>query len=608
MKKFTMLSSVLVSALMLVVASCSSEDVAGVDTQNGKGTTSFLAVNIENVGSAPAYVGSAPASRSYEQGDGTYENGTEAESKINKVRFYFFNGDGTPYLLVKKDPSQAESVNYLDKSVVQHGGNNDQTVETKTDAVLVIEGDTKTVPASVIAVINPDVLENTTLHNGKSMTISELRTSATGSKFYDTTNGFVMSNSVYESAGQDICSTPVANNVFSTSDKALRNPVDIYVERVNAKVNAKIDKNYKRTGETENAWSQNAEGKYQIKVGSIDVTTYKENTNSTPTTHKYPVYAVVQGWQVADANGKAEVCKQIKTSWFAGELGINPWTTSDYHRSFWSESVPFNSGAVTGANRPVNPSFNDINMPLSDVFAATPVYTLPNTPDAVVKNPKTSDNDLTKLIVAAKLVYKDADDSYKTAQVCQYRGLTYLGEEAVKKQIVGGFARYFKKTTTESGDVYKSIEASDIAFKTVVPGSPESSEVKNYEVVATLASTVGDLYVKNGDAWTIASKDDVNAALAKETAQVRSTDGATYYYTPIKHLGDAGKLGEYGIVRNHSYQVTIQNIKGFGTPVYNPDQKIDPMIPSDENTYLAASIKVLSWRVVSSNVDLDQTK
>lgn len=593
MKKFTMLSSVLASALMLTVASCSSEDVAGDDAQIGKGTTSFLAVNIENVGSAPA-------SRAYTQGTGSYEDGTTEESIINKVRFYFFNGDGTPYLLVKKDPSQAESVNYLDKSVVQHD-NNDQTVETKTDAVLVIEGNTKTVPASVIAVINPDVLENTTLHNGKSMTISELRTSATGSKFYDTTNGFVMSNSVYESAGQDICSTPVANNVYSTSDKALNNPVDIYVERVNAKVNAKIDKNYIRTGETENAWSKNAEGKYQIKVDSIDVTTYEENTNSTPITHKYPVYAVVQGWQVADANGKAEVCKQIKTSWFAGELGINPWTTSDYHRSFWSESVPFNSGAVTGANRPVNPSFNDIKMPLSDGFAATPVYTLPNTPDAVVKNPKTSDNDLTKLIVAAKLVYKDADDSYKTAQVCQYRGLTYLGEDAVKKQIVGGFKQYLKNTATGG---YQSIEASDITFKTV----PGSSVVKDYEVVATLASNVGELYVKDGETYKTVSKDDVNAALAKEEAQVRSTDGATYYYTPIKHLGDAGKLGEYGIVRNHSYQVTIQNIKGFGTPVYNPDQKIDPMIPSDDNTYLAARINVLSWRVVSSNVDLDQTK
>lgn len=601
MKKFTMFSSVLASALMLTVASCSSEDVAGGDSQNDKGATSFLAVNIENVGSAPA-------SRSYEQNKGTYEDGTADESKITNVRFYFFNGDGTPYLLVNKNSdndSEKQPVNYLEQKVETDGNDHDHTAEIKTKAVLVLNGETKAIPASVIAVINPEVLDNTTLHSG-TMTLSELRTSATGSKFYDTTNGFVMSNSVYESAGQDVCSTPVANNVFATEKEAMGKPVDIYVERVNAKVNAKIDANYKRDGETEKAWTINADGKYQIKVGSIDVTTYGETANAAPSTETYPVYAVVQGWQLADVDGKAELCKQINTSWYAGQLGISPWTTSDYHRCFWSKSVPITMGA--GGNNPVNPTFNGITLSLSGDFSTTPVYTLPNTPTEVIANPTTSLNTLTKLIVAAKLVYKDNNGDYKPAQICQYRGLTYLGEEAVKKQIVGGFARYFKKTTTESGDVYKSIEASDIAFKTVVPGSPESSGVKNYEVVATLASTVGDFYVKNGDAWTIASKDDVNAALAKETAQVRSTDGATYYYTPIKHLGEAGKLGEYGIVRNHSYQVTIQNIKGFGTPVHDPKKEIDPMIPSDENTYLAASIKVLSWRVVSSKVDLDQTK
>lgn len=592
MKKFTMLSSVLASALMLTVASCSSEDVAGGDAQNGKGATSFLAVNIENVGSAPA-------SRGYTQGNGTYEEGTDAESKINKVRFYFFNGDGTPYLLANND-ANGQSVNYLEKTVEKDGNDHGTTAETKTKAVLVLTGETKAVPASVIAVINPEVLDNTTLQSG-TMTLSELRTSATGSKFYDKTNGFVMSNSVYESAGQDVCSTPVANSVFATSEDAMKNPVDIYVERVNAKVNAKIDADYQRTGETEKAWTKNADGKYQIEVGSIDVTTYADNTNAAPTKNTYPVYAVVQGWQLADADGKAEVCKQIKTSWYAGELGISPWTTSDYHRCFWSKSVPFTSGAQGGANHPVNPKFTDITQSLSGEFSAEPVYTLPNTPDQVVTNPTTSLNTLTKLIVAAKLVYKDKNGNYNPAQVCQYRGLTYLGEDAVKKQIVGGFAKYFKKTATG----YQSIEASDITFKTV----PGSSEVKDYEVVATLASNVGELYVKDGETtYKTVSKDDVNAALAKEEAQVRSTDGATYYYTPIKHLGDAGKLGEYGIVRNHSYQVTIQNIKGFGTPVYDPKKEIDPMIPSDENTYLAASIKVLSWRVVSSKVDLDQTK
>lgn len=596
MKKITMFSSVLASALMLVVASCSSEDVAGVDAQNGKGATSYLAVNIENVGSAPA-------SRSYNQGNGTYEDGSGSESKINNVRFYFFNGDGTPYLLVNDDPEKTP-VNFLERELEtddMEGNDHDHTAEIKTKAMLVLKGETKAVPASVIAVINPAALDNSTLHSG-TMTLSELRTSATGSKFNDKTEGFVMSNSVYESAGQDVCSTPVANSVFDTADKALSKPVDIYVERVNAKVNAKIDANYKRDGETENAWTQNEEGKYQIKVGSIDVINYDETANAAPTKTTYPVYAVVQGWQLADADGKAELCKQIKTSWYDGGLGISPWTTSDYHRCFWSESVPFTTGA--GANRPVNPTFNGITQSLSDDFSAEPVYTLPNTPDKVVTNPKTSDNTLTKLIVAAKLVYKDKNNTYHPAQVCQYRGLTYLGEEAVKKQIVGGFARYFKKTTTGGVDVYKSIDASDIAFKTV----PGSSEVKDYEVVAKLADDNVELWEKNGQEYTKANNAIVNAALAKEEAQVRSTEGATYYYTPIKHLGTPGKLGEYGIVRNHSYQVTIQNIQGFGTPVYNPDQEIDPIVPSDNNTYLAASIKVLSWRVVSSTVDLDSTK
>lgn len=123
-----------------------------------------------------------------------------------------FNGDGTPYLLVNNDATQQTSVNYLEKTVEKDGNDHDHTAETKTKAVLVLNGETKAIPASVIAVINPEVLDNTTLHSG-TMTLSELRTSAIGSKFYNTTNGFVMSNSVYESAGQDVCSTPVANNV-----------------------------------------------------------------------------------------------------------------------------------------------------------------------------------------------------------------------------------------------------------------------------------------------------------------------------------------------------------------------------------------------------------
>ena len=99
---------------------------------------------------------------------------------------------------------------------------------------------------------------------------------------------------------------------------------------------------------------------------------------------------------------------------------------------------------------------------------------------------------------------------------------------------------------------------------------------------------------------------DLNKLLAKYPAQIYN-GGNTYYYTPIKHLGAAGKIGEYGIVRNHQYVINLQTIKGFGTPVYDPDEIIIPSVPSNNKSYIAAKINVLSWRLVKQDVNLDTT-
>lgn len=48
----------------------------------------------------------------------------------------------------------------------------------------------------------------------------------------------------------------------------------------------------------------------------------------------YDVYAVIDGWGLANENGKAEVEKQVKKTWTDGNLGFSPWTTADYHRCF----------------------------------------------------------------------------------------------------------------------------------------------------------------------------------------------------------------------------------------------------------------------------------
>lgn len=85
MKKFRVLSSVLASALMMTVMSCSSSD-----DLNGGGADandkSYLAIRINNVGSV---AGSRAAA-------GDYSDGTADENHIESVRFYFFNSDGTP--------------------------------------------------------------------------------------------------------------------------------------------------------------------------------------------------------------------------------------------------------------------------------------------------------------------------------------------------------------------------------------------------------------------------------------------------------------------------------------------------------------------------------
>ena len=81
--------------------------------------------------------------------------------------------------------------------------------------------------------------------------------------------------------------------------------------------------------------------------------------------------------------------------------------------------------------------------------------------------------------------------------------------------------------------------------------------------------------------------------------------GMTYYFSDVKHLGSEGSTGEYGIIRNHSYHIAVNGVKGWGTPVYDPDMEVEPIRPTDKETYISAEINVLAWRVVSNNVTLE---
>ena len=552
----------------LMMSACSSDDPSnGVST--GVNDPQYLSVNIVNVG--------ATQSRASEE----YENGSADENKISKVRFYFFNGDGTPYLI--KAPGTdgvtgSGTVNWLEATP---GDDNTTSgtpshVDKITNAVLVINGVQSAAPSAIVAVVNPETVDPAALENNGSMRLSQLRENAVGSTFYKTDAGkvtdFVMSNSVFVNAGSDVCASLVAGHVATSADKAKANPVDLYVERVAAKVTADVDPNAFEKGDG-SKWDATQYGT-KTAVGKIGA---------------YDVYAVIDGWGLADENGKAKVEKSVNTAWTDAILGITPWTTYDYRRSFWETSVEFNAGT----NQPVNHKFNDFKANMK-----AELYTLPNTPDNKITN--VYDNNVTKFLVAATLKYKDEHDNWHLAEICRYNGVMILGVDNLKTQVALTFSKYY---TSTDGSTYTQLTKDDITF------AEPTTSMKNYQVTPILAADLTgtkQYYTKASDgSYTPVTKDDVNTAIGENKAEIR-TKGKAYYYVPIKHLGTTGNLGEYGVVRNHFYKINLTGLTGFGTPVYNPELVIDPTVPTYEDTYLAARVQVLQWRVVNQNANLGE--
>lgn len=558
----------------LMMSACSSDDAGNEGGNPGAaGDPQYLAVNIVNVGTTPTRAND-------------YEDGKPEESTINKVRFYFFNGDGSPYLIkpTGSEVTGGENINWLEVTNPTDDTTTPGTstsVEKITNAVLVINGVQNAAPAAIVAVVNPETVDATKIQSGESMRLSELRYSTVGSKFYkkDASTGavsdFVMSNSVYVNTGEDVCASLVAGHVTTSPETAKAKPVDLYVERVVAKVTADVDPNAFEKGNGSN-WDNTKYGTKTAvgKIGDNDV------------------YAVIEGWGLASENGKAEIEKKVDKTWADGTLGINPWTTSDYHRCFWEKSVAFDPGI--GGNQPVNHKYSDLKAKMNDVL-----YTLPNTPDRKVTNLK--DNDLTKLAVAATLKYKDAAGNWHDADICRYNGVQFLGVDNLKKQVALTFSQYY---TSTDATTYTQLSASDIDFK-----DPDGT-MQQYCVTPTLVNDPAKKYYTKTitgttPTFTEVPKSTVLAAIEAAKAEIRK-GGKAYYYVPIKHLGNPGEVAEYGIVRNHFYKITLSGIKGFGTPVYNPDQVVKPVVPTYDDTYLAARVQVLQWRVVTQNASLGE--
>lgn len=502
-------------------SACTSED-AVENNPNVEGVKSYVAVNINNVGA-----------------DGTradvYENGTAAESNIKMIRFYFFTQKGDPYKL-------AEGRNWLEIAPTKMNASTTENVEKITNSMLVITGKDMTYPQSMMAVVNPETIEEGKLADF--MKKSEVEGVVAAQSFKGQSaaaSEFVMTSSVYAQDGQKVWTSDISGHVALTEAEAKAAPVDIYVERVAAKITS------------------------TAQYDNVDKFLVGETATGTP------VYAKIEGWGIAKENTKANLIKVIEPTWEEKTIGFN-WNNANFYRSYW-ETTPDNDGTYKSWAAYTTTHIGDV------------YYTAPNTSSAETNRPI--------YVAAAKLVDKDGN----ALEIAKYKGVQYLSEDDVKKVILNEnkSQKFYKKTVvTGKGDSYDGLVPADIKF--VLDAK------KPYEVKAQVADGV-EVYQKVGEDFVEATA-KANTAFGANNAVIYK-EGMTYYWTSVKHLGAKGKTGEFGMVRNHFYKVDVTKITGFGTAVYDPGHEFVPVTPDeDPETYLAARINVLSWRVVGQHVDL----
>lgn len=501
----------------MIFSSCSSDEPTGPENpEDGNGR--FMTVNIMTAGGSRA-------------SESDFENGDGKENTVENALFSFYDEKGnlsqTPQLMPLT----------LDDAPT---GNPYASKISKTTVVIAGQKE----PAKMLVVLNPP---SGLKLNGYNLTQA---LALVGSYNGQADKTFVMSNSSYYNDGI-VTAIDVTGKVKSSRTEAEANPVDVYVERVLAKITTDKDANFK----TENSTISVDE------VGSVTLT------------------PEITGVEIANVATQAYLFKDI--------TGINDWIdawsdVNDFNnkRSYWATTLRDDKAAFS------NKSWNQI----TDAFADPHTYyVLPNTSTS------------SKTAVLVKAILKGEDGN--AMDLVKWSG-NYYKKDAFKRR----FALFLNNEgyRIKEGDTPRELTENDVDYLSANDHKRlvEAKKIKAYQTAGC---------VKNGLTLVKIEADNSEKTPADGEIETYMTDahhvvdlwegGRAYYFTNIKHHGPANSVFEYGVVRNHVYKLTLSSIKGLGVPVVNPDEPIIPENPEDKLFYVGAKVRILKWRIVNQNVN-----
>lgn len=559
----------------LVLTGCSNDDAPDNNGGgNANGETSYLAVNIVT---PKDVIGRDITSNT----GGDFEYGTSAENAAESATFILL--DNNTVFQISTETLSSESTNSPDATKPHNN------VEKVFNAVIVIPGSkTKLNVTGILAILNApaDLSEN--IKVGK--TLDEIKT-VLGNYSTDGTSGsFIMTNSVHIDDSKTIIATPVSE-LYSDKQIAMTHPVQIYVERIVAKI--KTNKVDDITTAGSDKFNHGAEVELEKGSGKLEL-----NIN-------------IKGIQIANCAKQSYLFKNIDGLTATGTTAPwNNWNDAANHRSYWAAKIP-TSNPVAPSDF-INKSWNEI----SGVGDKNTAQSLLNDNTFYVQEninqtyktsvivtaqlTKKSDDTAIDFVRIAGLYYTKEDGLIHIAELLESRGYRVKDNSGNIKKFSKDYIEWIKTPTTVSGA--KAWNA--------------SAQIKN-------AYKTGYTFYIDGTPTKELTVDQINETLNE--SQYRALlweNGMCYYFAEIEHFGteeitittgegDAKTtttetVNRKGVIRNHLYNITLNSIGGLGVPVVDPDDPIIPDRPDDDESlfYLAAKVNILSWKVVSQGVDL----
>ena len=524
--------------------------------------------------------------------------GTADEQKINNAYFIFYYADGSFCQYVKKEGSKLTF-----NSNVTPGTPTDKNVEELSDAVVVLRNlKSNLYPVYMSVILNSvDEWINAKI-DGKSITeaTSAVQTAiaTVGTNAQVDWTNFMMSSSSFNNGEERTgyyCTKLTPANFQESEEKAIENnnPVEAYVERLAAKVRVDFGTTLSKDGG---------------RIGSFEV-----DGKATD------LFFKVKGWGL-NATTKDSYCfKNIDASWDKDRLGFE-WNDVPNFRSYWAKSTNYGEGDYPGtydssddkyvddANVTLNYiSYNDLSVGIGEN-----AYCRENTNIADIMKQNLSST-ATSVLLGAQIV--DADD--KAVTLYNYNGRLYT-KDYYKTAALNDYEAkntdkiFWKKTTSSTEELYDKVEIDDLDIVISADG------YAHIELIAGDNYYCGSKEAIQNSSATAVTTEKANEYLNGTDQYKYNTgcsfynEGEMYYNIPIEHLRESDKTaegyaiqeGDYGVVRNHYYIITINSIKNLGKAVNAPDEVIVPNDEDSKSYYVAAKINVLSWKVVRQDVDL----